>query len=270
MVKVRVVERDYVAIGRQYALDVVADKIPACEWIKKACQRQIDDLARKDFKYHFDHKRGSDICAFMEMLPHVKGRWKSKTLFLEPWQCFFLTVIFGWVDAEGLRRFRKALIVVPRKNAKTTIAAGIGLYLLALDKEPGAEVYSAATTRDQAKISWDLAKAMAQRTPGFCDRFGVQPLAHSIAIENLSSFFKPLSRDADSLEGLSPHGALIDELHAHKTREVFDVLDEATGSRRQPSACRPHPVSRHGNLLLVMPPASPRHVAAPRWFPPGA
>lgn len=227
-------ERDYVAIGRKYAQDVVAGKIPACRWVKLACQRQLDDLKRNDWPYRFDRERAWKICYFIEQLPHIKGRWKTRNIVLEPWQCFHLAVIFGWVDANGNRRFRKALIVVPRKNAKTTEAAGVGLYMLGPDGEPGAEVYSAATTRDQAKISWDTARQMARRSPGFCSKYGIEPLAHSIAIDSESSFFKPLSRDADSLEGLNPHGAIIDELHAHKTREVFDVLDEATGARQQP------------------------------------
>lgn len=228
------VERDYVDIANEYARDVVDGKIPACRWIRSACQRQIDDLERKDWAWEFKRARANDICQFIELLPHIKGRWKSKTIALEPWQCFILTTIFGWVGADGFRRFRKALIVIPRKNAKTTIAAGVGLYLLALDHEPGAEVFSAATTRDQARISWEIAKKMAERSPRFCERFGVETLAHSIVIENEAASFKPLSSDANSLEGLNPHGGIIDELHAHKTREVFDVLDEATGSRQQP------------------------------------
>lgn len=226
-------ERNYCASAREYAEQVVSGTIPACGWVKKACKRQLDDLAR-EWDWKFDEGRGNQICAFIERMPHVKGRWSSKTIRLEPWQCFVLTTVFGWVDANGFRRFRKVLVVVPRKNAKTTIAAGVGLYMLAMDHEPGAEVYSAATTRDQAKISWEIAKRMVERTPEFRDRYGISPLAHSIAIESEGACFKPLSRDSDSLEGLNPHAAIIDELHAHKTREVYDVLDEATGSRSQP------------------------------------
>lgn len=227
---------DYVDIGRRYAEDVVSGRIPACTWVQRACQRQLDDLERPvDWRFRFDRKKANRICEFVELLPHINGSWATPTIRLEPWQCFLLTVIFGWVDRKtNLRRFSKALIVIPRKNAKSTLAAAVGLFLLALDGEPGAQVYSAATTRDQSKIVWDIAKTMAQRVKPFCDRFGVQPLAHSIAIEEKAAFFKPLSRDADSLEGLNPHGAVIDELHAHKTREVFDVLDEATGARKQP------------------------------------
>ena len=226
--------KDYCAIAKRYAEQVTAGEIPACRWVKLACERQLTDLSRKDWRWRFDAERGAKICRFIEMLPHIKGQWKTRNIQLEPWQCFILSTIFGWVDKEGVRRFRKALVVVPRKNAKSTKAAGIGLYLFALDNEPGAEVYSAATTRDQARISWDVARHMALRSPDFCRDIGVEPLAHSIAIENTASFYKPLSRDADSLEGLNVHGAIIDELHAHKTREVFDVLNNATGARRQP------------------------------------
>jgi phage terminase large subunit-like protein len=227
-------EKDYCAVARQYAEGVVNGTIAACEWVHLACQRQLNDLARESWQFRFDRGRANQVCAFIEKLPHGKGLWKTRTIVLEPWQCFFLTTIFGWVDADGLRRFRKALVVTPRKNSKTTLAASVGLYLLTMDQEPGPEVYSAATTRDQARICWDIAKLMVQRTPPLRNRYSVEPLAHSIAIEQEGAFFKPLSRDADSLEGLNVHGAIIDELHAHKTREVFDVLDDATGSRRQP------------------------------------
>lgn len=226
-------EKDYCAIGQRYAEQVLSGEIPACRLVRLACQRQLDDLQRTDWNWHFDRERAADICRFIEQLPHIKGRWKSRTIELEPWQCFCLTVIFGWVDNDGLRRYRKAYIEIPRKNAKTTIAAGCGLYLLCADAEPGAEVYSAAVTRDQAKISWSIAQQMVKREPEMREEFGVEALAHSIAIPGDAASFKPLSRDADSLEGLNPHGAIIDELHAHKTREVFDVLNQATGSRRQ-------------------------------------
>ncbi len=231
MVRSRVKD-DYVARGLNYARQVVSGEIPACKWVRLACQRQLDDLERKDWTWTFDRAKANRIAAFMELLPHIKGRWKTSALTLEPWQCFALTTIFGWVDAEGYRRFRKALIVIPRKNGKTFIAAGVGLYLLAMDGEPGAEVVSAATTKDQAKLSWEVAKRIVQRTEGLRAR-GTQALAHAIVVEPGGGSFKPLSRDADTLEGLNPSGWIVDELHAHKTREVFDVLDEATGARRQ-------------------------------------
>lgn len=226
--------RDYVREANNYAEQVLAGRIPACRWVKLACERQLNDLGRAGFAWHFDTAKAARICDFIERLPHVEGKWKSKTIVLEPWQCFILTTLFGWVDDEGFRRFRKALTVIPRKSSKTTIAAAVALYLLAADKEPGAQVYSAAKTRDQAKISWEIARKMVQRSTGMRSRFGLDPMAHSIVRENEGSYYKPLSRDADSLEGLNIHGGIIDELHVHPDREVWDVIDHGIASRRQP------------------------------------
>jgi phage terminase large subunit-like protein len=147
---------DYCGLALQYANGVVAGEIPACEWVRRACQRQLNDLERTAWKWHFDRGRAAQVCAFIERLPHVKGRWTSRTIVLEPWQCFLLTTIFGWVNEKDLRRFRKALVVTPRKCGKTVLAAGVGLYLLTMDEEPGAEVYSAATTpiRRESAGTW--------------------------------------------------------------------------------------------------------------------
>lgn len=114
------------------------------------------------------------------------------------------------------------------------MAAAIALYLLVADHEPGAQVYSAAKTRDQARIAWTIAHKMAQRTPDIRDYFGIEPMAHSIVCEREGAFYKPLSRDADSLEGLNVHGAIIDELHVHPDREVWDVIDNGITARTQP------------------------------------
>lgn len=226
-------EKDYAAIAKLYAKNVVDGKIPACRFVQQACERHLADLARKGWKYRFDGALANRACRFIENLPHVKGRWASRTIVLEPWQCFLLSSLFGWVDAEGLRRFRKAYIEVPRKNAKTTLCAGIALFMLCADGEPGPEVFSAAVNKDQARISWEIAQQMVRNERDMQTHYGLRALAHSITIENESGFFKPLSREADSLEGLNPHCVIVDELHAHKTREVFDVLNLAMGSRRQ-------------------------------------
>lgn len=226
-------QRDYSAIGKRYAEQVVSGEILACRWARLACQRQLDDLARPPGAWLFSEEHGNKVCRFIENLPHVKGRWKSKNIELEPWQCFIITAVFGWVDAEGFRRFTTVYEELPRKNAKTTKGAAIALYMLCADGEPGAEVYSAAVTKDQAKISWDMAGQMVRRETDMQAFYGVEPQANSIFIAGDGSFFKPLARDADSLEGKSPHFALVDELHAHKTREVWDVLNVGRGSRRQ-------------------------------------
>jgi phage terminase large subunit-like protein len=106
----RVKRKDYCDLGRRYAEQVTEGKVAACRWVQLACRRQLDDLERKDWRWRFDPARGNRVCQFIERLPHIKGRWKTPTIELEPWQCFFLTVIFGWVDGDGLRRYRKAYI----------------------------------------------------------------------------------------------------------------------------------------------------------------
>jgi phage terminase large subunit-like protein len=241
-------KRDYAGIALQYACDVVNGTVAACKWTIAACQRQLNDLSRQDtpgFPYRYDATQGTRLCTMVELMPHIKGRWSSKTLRLEPWQIFVYMTVFSWVwstaaaaDAavrakDGLRRFRTVYIEVPRKNAKSTMTAPVGLYMLAVDREEGAECYSAATTRDQARIVFDVARAMARKTPGFCDRFGVEISTHALVVQDSESVFKALSAEDNSLDGLNPHFASVDELHAHKTRGVYDVLETATGARTQ-------------------------------------
>lgn len=241
--------RDYAATALQYARDVVSGSVAACKWTVAACLRQLDDLERQEteaFPYRYEPKRGVKVCRTIELLPHIKGRWKTPLIRLEPWQIFGLMVIFSWVWASaahadesiraknGHRRFRTSYQEVPRKNAKSTLSAGVALYMLGPDGEQGAEIYSAATTKDQAKIVWSVARAMAKKTPEYRERFGVEVLAHALTAPDTESEFKALSAEDDSMDGLNPHFACVDELHAHKTRGVWDVLETATGSRDQP------------------------------------
>ena len=265
--------KDYVKIGEQYARDVVDGKIVACHWVVQACKRQLRDLERQEqegWLYRFDEEKGNRFCKFFELMPHVKGRWASPTLKMEPWQCFIFTAIFGWVRKDSgvtvsecpqcrcqvehgardvyvlcpkcdmeigiraLRRFRKALIAVPAGNGKSSMCAVVGLYLLALDDEPGAGVYAAALNRGQAKIVWGIAKQMVDKSKGLRARFGVDTQAGAITVERTASTFQPVSRDARTLQGLDASGVIIDELAQHKTREVFDVMEDRTRSRKQP------------------------------------
>jgi len=240
----------YAERATNYARRVVNGDILACDFTTKACQRHLSDLERQntdDFPYVFnplmvdsqsaEYRPAERVCYFIEQLPHVKGKWARDKLKikLEDWQVFIEASVFGWVHRDtGLRRFKTAYIEVPRKNAKTTLASGNGLYLLERDDEMGAEVYSAATTADQARISWSIAKSMVDKSPGMQVRFGVRTFAHSIVVNDSGSSFKYLSSDSHGLDGLNISGAIIDELHAHKSRDVFDVVETATGSREQP------------------------------------
>ena len=232
--------RDYVGIARRYAQDVVSGKIAACKWTVRACRRQLDDLEKaksREWPYRFDTEKASRICRFIEKLPHIKGEWAKAggRIRLEPWQVFILTAVFGWVNRRtGLRRFRIVYIEVPRKNGKSTFSAGVGIYCACADGEEGAEVYSAATTRDQAKIVWNDAHHMVERSPGLKAHFGVTTSAFAISQLSTASRFQALSAEGNSLDGLNIHCAIVDELHAHRTRKVYDVLETATGARTQP------------------------------------
>jgi phage terminase large subunit-like protein len=229
----------FVDAAQDYARRVVAGEIPACKWTRLACNRQIGDLAREtsgDWPYRFDVARAERPCEFIELLPHIKGLWakQRRLIELEPWQCFVITTVFGWVHATtGLRRFREGYTEVPRKNAKSTLSSGLALYMLTADGEQGAEVYSAATTRDQARIVFDDAKAMAERVPDLRTFLGVAILQHALVVASTASSFKPLAAEGSTLDGLNVHFAVIDELHAHKTRAVYDVIDTARGAREQ-------------------------------------
>src|SRR5262245_11376663 len=230
----------YAALGLEYAQNIVSGQIPACDWVKRACQRHLDDLTRYtggDTPFYFDEKQAHHVCDVIQHFPHIKGRWaqNQQRIVLEPWQCFIVSVVFGWkCTATDMRRFRVAYIEVPRKNAKSTLTSAIGLYLLACDGEQGAHVVSAANTRDQAKIVFTDAQMMARKEKGFQARYGVEVLAHAIVQQQTASRFEAISAEYSNLDGLNVHGGLIDELHAHPNRRLWDVLETATGSRAQP------------------------------------
>jgi phage terminase large subunit-like protein len=218
-------------LGCQYADDVLAGKVVACKWTKLACQRFIDDLSSEAFI--FDRSAAErPLNFFPDFVRHVKGKLAGKPYILSGWESFIIINIFGFKNHDGNRRFRTAYIEVARKNSKSTFCSGIGLYMTAFDSEGGAEVYSAATTRDQARIVFGDARTMINKSAQLKKVFGV----HKLNIHHLKSAskFEPLSSDADTLDGLNVSCGILDEVHAHKTREVWDVIETATGAREQP------------------------------------
>lgn len=224
--------------GHKYAVDVVAGKVVACRWIVLACQKYLDDLkksSKRNFKYEFDEKAAERVLMFKQMMPHTKGKWAQQklTLKLEPWQCFFNMNIFGWKSKKtGLRRYRKALLIVPRKNGKSAEAATTGLYMLSSDDEYGAEVYSGATTEKQAWEVFRPAKLMATRAEGFAEATGVEVNASNINIMANGSRFEPIIGNPG--DGQSPSCAIIDEYHEHKDDKVLDTMETGMGAREQP------------------------------------
>ncbi|MEO8682573.1 MAG: terminase TerL endonuclease subunit [Vicinamibacterales bacterium] len=244
--------KDFIGLAADYQAGVIAGTIDACKWVKRAGERNRRDLdwqSTAEFPYYFDHEPARRICLMAEMLPHVKGpkafivgedeegRPIWNPLQLEPWQCWILTTLFGWKRVkDDCRRFRIALSLIPRKNAKSTLAAVVALFMLTADGESGAECYSAATSRDQAKTVAEIAWLMAKRSPGFREYYGVRMGSEttlSLSVPATGGKFLALSADAHTLDSLNVSLAVIDELHAHKTAAVWNVLDTATGARLQ-------------------------------------
>lgn len=239
-----------VSDGIQYAERVLSGEIVAGELVRLSCQRFLNDLEHGPERgVYFNEDRAQHILDFYNFVPHVKGALAGKPIDLMAWDIFILINLFGFViplidevtgeqmfdddgDAIMVRRFRTAYNEVARKNAKSTLSSGIGLYMTGADGEGGAEVYSAATTRDQARIVFDDAKNMIKKAPQTLGRlFGHVKL--NIHQERTASKFEPLSSDANNLDGLNIHCGIVDELHAHRTRDVWDVLETATGARLQ-------------------------------------
>jgi len=237
----------------KYAKDVVSGKIDACKWVKLACKRHLDDLKRagkRGFPFVFDEKKANKVCNFVEQMPHVKGKWakRKENISLGAWQQFFLSSVFGWVykdgykirsegkseDMSGFRRFRVVYLAVPRKNAKSTMTAAVGNYMLTEDGEEGAEVYSGATTEKQGRIIFDIAKSMTKKSPDYVEHYGIEIGANNLSVLKTSSKFESVCAIADSNEGLNPHFGALDELHAHRTRDMHDVFELGMGSRQQP------------------------------------
>jgi phage terminase large subunit-like protein len=221
---------------RQYAEDVTAGRIPAGKWVRLAAARHLRDLADGPARgLRWDADAAAHACEFFRFLRHSKGRWNAQVFDLSPWQSFIVGSIFGWKRlTDETRRYRIAFVEVPRKNGKTTLAAGIGLYLLVADGEAGAEVYCAATKRDQAKLVFADMKAFVRLSPELAEL--VERNAHSLEIPETRSKAEPLGADADTTDGLNPFVAICDEIHAWKSRDLWDVLLTGMGAREQPLA----------------------------------
>ena len=228
----------HVAEALQYVRDVLSTRVPACQWVRMACERHERDMARIDsegFLYTLDVRKAERALRAIQMFREIRGPRAGKRFRFGPWQKFLVGSMFGWVNATTqVRRFRYVFLAVPRGNGKSSLAATIALFMLALDGEGGAEIYAAAVTRDQARIVFALAQHMARQDGAFRSKYGVEIAAHAITQPNTASLFRPLSRDANALDGLNVHLAVMDELAAHKSREVHDVLVTASGKRAQP------------------------------------
>lgn len=218
----------------EYALDVVEGREIAGKLVRQACARHFYDLETAELRgLYFDQLEAQRILDLFGMLRHSKGEWAGQRFYLERWEQFIIGSVFGWrwIEDES-RRFKTAYNELARKNGKTTLLAGVGLVGLTIDREPGAEIYAVATKRDQAKIVFEEAKRMVAKSEALSNL--VNEFAFSLAVDATASSFQPLGADHNTMDGLNVHMGLIDELHAHKGPEVYEVIETATGARRQP------------------------------------
>ena len=184
--------------------------------------------------YIFDENKANRPIEFIERFcKHSKGKWAGKPVILELWQKAFIQALFGFVDNEtGLRKYQKSILFVARKNGKSTLAAGIGLYMLTSAGEGGAEVYSVATKKEQAKIVWEEARRMVKKSPALFKR--IRTLINGLFYDNTESFFKALASDSNSLDGLNSFYVIADEIHAWKDKNLIDVMYDSMSGREEP------------------------------------
>jgi len=228
----------------KYARDVVSGRVVACRWVRLACERHLNDLKRskasKAYPYIFDGTKAARVCRFLSLLRHTKGKWaaKGERIKLEPWQVFLTCCMFGWVhrkpneDGKHLRRFRRVFLLIPRKNGKSLLAAGWGLYMLCADGEHGAEVYCGGVSEKQAWEVFRPARLMVVKDPELAAYFGVTFNASNLHVASNESRFEPIIGNPG--DGSSPSCAIHDEYHEHPTDAQVDTMQTGMGAREQP------------------------------------
>lgn len=208
--------------------EIVSDKV------RRTYKKVIQDIEHPD-EYFYSNKRANHVLEFFEnYCHHSKGRAGGQKVILELWEKAMLATVFGFIDINGIRKYREALLIVGKKNGKSLLASGIGLYMQIADGEPGPEVYAVATKRDQAKIIWTEAKRMVKKSPKLLKR--IKTLVAELSSEDFNAgTFKPLASDSDTLDGLNVHCGLMDEIHQWKDgKRLYDIIADGVTAREQP------------------------------------
>ena len=219
---------------REYWEEIQSGKTRVSQKVYKTYRHVIREMDRTDSPYFYDPRRANHIIEFFEnYLHHSKGKCGGQLVKLELFEKAMLATAFGFVDIEGNRQYREVLLIVGKKNGKSLLASGVGLYMLHADGEPGPEIYAVATKRDQAKIIWQEAKRMVRKSPALAKR--TRSLVAELDSDWNDGVFKPLASDSDTLDGLNIHCALMDEIHQWKNgRALFDIIADGVIAREQP------------------------------------
>ena len=201
--------------------------------LKRVYERLLDDSINPQNGWHFDEKKANKPIDFIERFcRHSKGEWAGQPVKLELFQKAFISALFGFIDDDGNRRFREAFFYVSRKNGKSTLLAGLALYLLVADGEAGAEIYSVATKKDQARLVFDEAVNMVKQSPDL--QKVLKKRKTDLYFATTFSKFKPLGKNADTLDGLNAHAVIIDEVHSIKDKNQYEVMKQSQSARRNP------------------------------------
>ena len=219
---------------REYWEEIQSGKTRVSQKVYKTYRHVIREMDRTDSPYFYDPRRANHIIEFFEnYLHHSKGKCGGQLVKLELWEKAMLATAYGFVDIEGYRQYRETLLIVGKKNGKSLLASGVGLYMLHADGEPGPEIYAVATKRDQAKIIWQEAKRMVRKSPSLAKR--TRSLVAELDSDWNDGVFKPLASDSDTLDGLNIHCALMDEIHQWKNgRALYDIIADGVIAREQP------------------------------------
>jgi len=222
---------------RLYWEKIQSGEIVACKRLKQQYQKLVDELDNPRDPWVFDLECGSRPIDFIETFcRHSKGKWIGEPVRLELFQKAFLQAVFGFVHKEtGLRRCREVFMMVGRKNGKSTLMAALGLYMLVGDGEGGAEVFSVATKRDQARIVFTEAVNMVSQSPALSKH--VRKRKTDLYFPVTFAKYEPLASESNSLDGLNSHCIIMDELHAIKDRNLYDVMKQSMAARQQPLLC---------------------------------
>lgn len=227
------IDRNYIV---EYWREIESGRVLVSQKVKKVYSKLVQEIESPDpkSKYIFDVKKATKPIRFIEKYcKHSKGEWSGRPVRLELFQKAYISALFGFVDRKtGLRRFTESFFMVARKNGKSTMLAGIALYLLVADQEPGAELYTVATKKDQAKLIFDEVQNMIKQSPEL--RKILRKRKTDIYFEKTFSKMQALGKNSDTLDGLNAHGVIMDELHGVKDRNLYEVMKQSQSARRQP------------------------------------
>ncbi|MGI6078984.1 MAG: terminase large subunit domain-containing protein, partial [Fastidiosipilaceae bacterium] len=218
----------------QYWDDIKSGKVVVCKKIHRTYKKIVNDIKNPDIWQYDELKAKHAIYFIEEYCRHSQGELGGQKIVLETWERAMIATIFGFVDNDGYRKYRRAIWIVGKKNGKSLVASAVGLYMQIADGEMGPEVVSAATTRDQAKKIWEAAKAMVMMSPALRKR--IKPLVNELSSRSFNfGTFKPLSSDYNTLDGLNLHCVLLDELQQWKNGlALYDILARGISARKQP------------------------------------